>query len=380
MRGQIESLLERGIAAARAGEDRRARDNLITVIELDQRNEQAWLWLSSVVESTADKIVCLENVLFINPNNAHATAGLRKLRQQPTDEAASRSMFPRLGSPQESGKKARKTAAGAPVVVTERVCPRCGFRNPGWAYLCDRCGADLQPFDVREAIGRGSTPRGRSFITLVEAWLAAFIMHRQWAFLPELELASWGRSLAALVMAAFFAVAWRAFTTVVLQLWISGSGLGGSIIARALSYASETMRLALLLALADLPIALLTWSGARLAGGRQRFKTHAHLTTVAFSAWIVLIALVASLLTLAPHVVGNGRLLTEAGPIVLGAVAGLMGIVWLTQVVRTAHRLPPASALLIALMVMAVSSVVLLGLLGLGLLHVSIIPYTQPVR
>jgi len=377
MRGQIESLLERGIAAARAGEDRRARDNLITVIELDQRNEKAWLWLSSVVESTADKIVCLENVLVINPDNTHAAAGLQKLHQQPIDETALRSTLPRLGSPQEPGKRARKTAAGAPASVTERVCPRCGFRNPGWAYLCDRCGADLQPVDVREAIGRGSTPRGRSFVTLVEAWLAAFIMHRQWAFLPEVELASWRRSLAALVMAAFFAVAWRAFTTVLLQLWAAGGGLGGSIAARALRCASETLRLAPLLALAGLPIALLTWVGARLAGGRQRFKIHAHLTTVAFSAWVVLIALLASLLTLAPHVVDDGRLLTEAGPILLGGVAGPMGIVWLTQVVRTAHRLPPASALLIALVVAALGSVLLLGL---GVLHVSIIPYTQPLR
>jgi hypothetical protein len=217
-------------------------------------------------------------------------------------------------------------------------------------------------------------------MTLVGAWLAAFIMHRQWAFLPEIELASWGRSLAALVMAALFAVVGRAFTTVVLQLWATGGGLGGSIVATAFSCASETVRLALLLAPVDLLIVLLTWSSARLAGGRQRFKTHAHLTTVAFSAWIVLIALVASFLTLAPRVVGDGRLLTEAGPIILGAVAGLMGIVWLTQVVRTAHRLPPASALLIALMVAALSAVVLLGGLGLGLLHVSIIPYTQPLR
>ena len=54
---------------------------LLLAIELDDHDEQAWLWLSSVVESPADKRVCLENVLAINPDNRAAQKGLRWLDQ-----------------------------------------------------------------------------------------------------------------------------------------------------------------------------------------------------------------------------------------------------------------------------------------------------------
>jgi hypothetical protein len=64
MMGQIESLLEKGIEAARDNEKKRAQDILTHVIELDQYNEKAWLWLSSVVSMPADKAVCLENAAY----------------------------------------------------------------------------------------------------------------------------------------------------------------------------------------------------------------------------------------------------------------------------------------------------------------------------
>jgi ribosomal protein L40E len=364
MRGQIESLLERGIKAARAGEERRARDILIHVIELDQRNEKAWLWLSSVVETTADRIMCLENVLTVNPDNTYAAAGLQRLREQPLDSTAPRSLLPRLGGPREPDQVARKAAAVPPAPTADRVCPRCGLRNPGWAYLCDRCGADLRPVDVREALGLGSRPRGRSFVTLVAAWAAAFTLHRRWAFLPEVELASWGRSLAALVMAVLCTSACRALTTVALRLWVGGGRPGIQIATVALRCAAATLKPALLLALAYVPVALLAWVGAWLVGGRQRFKTHVHLTAVAFSAWVVLIALLASLATFLPHLLDRRRfdLLLSATPVLLGVVVGLMGVTWLTQAVRTAYRLPATRAFLVTLLVTALGGAFVFGL------------------
>jgi hypothetical protein len=77
----VAELLNRGIAAAKAGENDRARAALLKVIEQDERNEQAWLWLSGVVDSQEDRRICLENVLAINPNNTRAQAGLRLLEQ-----------------------------------------------------------------------------------------------------------------------------------------------------------------------------------------------------------------------------------------------------------------------------------------------------------
>ena len=73
------TLLEQGIAAAKAGRTQEARRILFDVIKLDERNEQAWLWLSGVVESFEDKRICLENALAINPQNSHALSGLHWL-------------------------------------------------------------------------------------------------------------------------------------------------------------------------------------------------------------------------------------------------------------------------------------------------------------
>jgi hypothetical protein len=45
-------------------------------VEIDQYNEQAWLWLSAVVDSPEEQRTCLENVLAINPANERARQGL----------------------------------------------------------------------------------------------------------------------------------------------------------------------------------------------------------------------------------------------------------------------------------------------------------------
>lgn len=78
---QIEEQLQRGIAAAKAGRKDEARRLLTQAVELDEHNERAWLWLSGVVTTFEDRQICLENVLALNPDNAHAQAGLEWLRQ-----------------------------------------------------------------------------------------------------------------------------------------------------------------------------------------------------------------------------------------------------------------------------------------------------------
>lgn len=82
MNGDVSELLRAGIEAAKRGDKPAAADLLQQVVDVDERNEQAWLWLSGVVEDPEDTRICLENVLEINPNNARAVAGLRWLEQQ----------------------------------------------------------------------------------------------------------------------------------------------------------------------------------------------------------------------------------------------------------------------------------------------------------
>lgn len=49
------------------------------IVEQDEENEMAWLWLSGTVKTKEDRQICLENVLAINPNNEIAKKGLKKI-------------------------------------------------------------------------------------------------------------------------------------------------------------------------------------------------------------------------------------------------------------------------------------------------------------
>ncbi len=80
-------LLQRGIALAKAGRREEARDVLLQVVEQDERNESAWLWISGVVDTDDDKAIALENVLTLNPNNEWAKRGLQLMgRSSPNVE------------------------------------------------------------------------------------------------------------------------------------------------------------------------------------------------------------------------------------------------------------------------------------------------------
>ena len=73
------TLLQQGIALAKAGRHEEARELLLQVIDQDERNETAWLWISGVVDNDEDRGIALENVLQINPNNEWAKRGLQIL-------------------------------------------------------------------------------------------------------------------------------------------------------------------------------------------------------------------------------------------------------------------------------------------------------------
>ena len=79
---ESERLLAAGIRAARANQHDRARDLLMRVLEVDEENEEAWLWLSGSVEDIEDKRICLENVLTLNPDNEVAPLRLAELEDR----------------------------------------------------------------------------------------------------------------------------------------------------------------------------------------------------------------------------------------------------------------------------------------------------------
>src|SRR5512136_2127490 len=74
--------LREGIGAAKAGQRERARELLVRVVEEDEENLQAWLWLSGVMDGLDDKEVCLENALELDPGNEAARKGLDWVRRK----------------------------------------------------------------------------------------------------------------------------------------------------------------------------------------------------------------------------------------------------------------------------------------------------------
>lgn len=84
MSANVEAMVREGINAAKAGNKPEARVLLMKAVELDPYNEDAWLWLSGVVETTEDQRTCLENVLSINPNNDRARKGIAYLSGGPS--------------------------------------------------------------------------------------------------------------------------------------------------------------------------------------------------------------------------------------------------------------------------------------------------------
>ncbi len=161
-------LLQRGIEAARAKRNAEARELLMQVVQLDEQNEQAWLWLSGVVESFDDRRVCLENVLALNPGNSRAQAGLRWLDEHAPTPAAFVEHCPHCEAPlPASGQTCPKCKQ--PVLI---VCPHCGEFTEIRKAQCVHCGDFFGDF----------TQRTKFYITLANAYVAeGKLSTAQWA-------------------------------------------------------------------------------------------------------------------------------------------------------------------------------------------------------
>ena len=77
--------LDEAIETIKAGDKVTGRRMLADIIQADLDNEQAWLWLSGVVDSEAERRKCLKRVLEINPDNRAAKRGLARLEAQQTE-------------------------------------------------------------------------------------------------------------------------------------------------------------------------------------------------------------------------------------------------------------------------------------------------------
>lgn len=77
---KVDRLLD-AIELIKADRRAEAMPILRTIIREDSNFEDAWLWMSVAVDEIDQSIICLDNVLRINPNNLDASTALYHLRQ-----------------------------------------------------------------------------------------------------------------------------------------------------------------------------------------------------------------------------------------------------------------------------------------------------------
>jgi tetratricopeptide (TPR) repeat protein len=139
---EFEALLQQGMAACKAIDQARAQQLLAAAIQRNPRSEQAWLWLSGVLTDPEHRRACLEKVLAINPENAHARSGLQWLdehhpRPQPMAPPEPEPLLEELPS---------ASISSAP--VSERPsafkCPWCDAEVAGLDERCPTCDHDLE--------------------------------------------------------------------------------------------------------------------------------------------------------------------------------------------------------------------------------------------
>lgn len=81
-RNLAQSLLMKGVAAAKAGDTGLAANLLNRSAELDAGKEVTWLWLASVAEASEDKLAYLQRVLDLNPLNEQAVKGFKQTKNR----------------------------------------------------------------------------------------------------------------------------------------------------------------------------------------------------------------------------------------------------------------------------------------------------------
>ena len=188
---EIDQLLRTAVQAAKHGEREKAHQLLLQIVEQDEKNEMAWLWLSGVVATNEDRQICLENVLAINPNNQMAQKGLKKLGLTPPAPAAPKTKkevwtepvydvaLPQANDPHKQQYDDAWTSTAnlcaycaQPVQRSDRHCPKCNRKMVGKEPVFPNRTPYLQNW---------ITFRGIGHVLFVLAFTAIYLMISNWA-------------------------------------------------------------------------------------------------------------------------------------------------------------------------------------------------------
>ncbi len=83
-----EQMLQEAVQAGQSGDLARARELLLELMRRDNREPLYWLLMSTAVESREERIYCLQNVLFLDPENSAAKHDLELLGADMLQEGA----------------------------------------------------------------------------------------------------------------------------------------------------------------------------------------------------------------------------------------------------------------------------------------------------
>jgi hypothetical protein len=167
---QTDQLFRQALAAAQANDLSTASLLFKQVLIRQPRHEQAWLWLSGVVQTDAERRYCLEQVLMRNPEHPAAQRGLAMLPKvapvSPFDQAST-SEHPAVPStehvlnvlqtPSKSAELvSREQVSTPPAMLFEQSLARAGLTEE---ELRDHIEAELAREDHIEAVARALSER-----------------------------------------------------------------------------------------------------------------------------------------------------------------------------------------------------------------------------
>lgn len=79
-------VFQEAVEALREGKKTRARQLLTDLLKTDQNNATYWVWMSATVDTTKERIYCLQTALKLDPENASAKRGLILHGALPADD------------------------------------------------------------------------------------------------------------------------------------------------------------------------------------------------------------------------------------------------------------------------------------------------------
>ena len=74
--------LKEAIKLIKSGHKQEGKEILLQILNENENNDVAWVWLTATVETDEMRLECLEEALKINPDNATAQRGYKKITQR----------------------------------------------------------------------------------------------------------------------------------------------------------------------------------------------------------------------------------------------------------------------------------------------------------